>query len=144
MAALPMSHCSGCLAGVAAAPLIAEGAFGPSGGAWSLSRAQSGHVMACCAMPWHAAMKLPPSDLRLLLAALFVALISLLLAWRLQVTVDQLAGHTAGLTQAVAALAAIRPGVEAIPGLRADLTTLERRVAACPCTSQRQDGGDDL
>jgi hypothetical protein len=92
-------------------------------------------------MPWHAAMKLPPSDLRLILAALFVALISLLLAWRLQVTVDQLAGHTAGLTRAVAALAAIRPGVEAIPGLRTDLTALERRVAAFPCTSQRQDGG---
>ncbi len=95
-------------------------------------------------MPWHAAMKLHPSDLRLLLAALFVALISLLLVWRLQATADQLASHTLGFTQAVAALAAIRPGVEAIPGLRTELASLEQRVAACPCISQRQDGGDDL
>jgi hypothetical protein len=95
-------------------------------------------------MPWHAAMKLHPSDLRLLLAALFVALISLLLVWRLQATADQLASHTLGFTQAVAALAVIRPGVEAIPGLRTDLTALQQKVAACPCTSQRQDRGDDL
>jgi hypothetical protein len=89
-------------------------------------------------------LKISPSDLRLLLTALFLALVGLLLVWRLQVAVDQLAGHTIGLTQAVAALAAIRPGVEAIPGLRTDLTALEQKVAACPCTSQRQDRGDDL
>jgi hypothetical protein len=89
-------------------------------------------------------LKISPSDLRLLLTALFLALVGLLLVWRLQVAVDQLAGHTIGLTQAVAVLAAIRPGVEAIPGLRTDLTALEQKVAACPCTSQRQDRGDDL
>jgi hypothetical protein len=95
-------------------------------------------------MPWHAAMKLSPSDLRLLLAALFVALISLLFIWRLQVTADRLASHSVGLTQATAALAAVRPGVQAIPGLKAELASLAQRVAACPCASQGQDGGDDL
>ena len=45
---------------------------------------------------------------------------------------------------AAAALAAVRPGVQAIPGLKAELAALEQRVAACPCASQRQDGGDDL
>ena len=89
-------------------------------------------------------MKLPPSDLRLLLAALFVALISLLFIWRLHVTADRLASQSVGLTQAVAALAAVRPGVQAIPGLQAELAALAQRVAACPCASQRQDGGDDL
>lgn len=89
-------------------------------------------------------MKLPPSDLRLLLAALFVALISLVFVWRLQVTADLLATHTVRLSQAVAALAVLRPGVEAIPALRTELAALERRVAGCPCASQGQDGRDDL
>ena len=43
MAALPMSHWSGCHAGVAAAPLLAERAFGPSGvsgwSAWAANHA---------------------------------------------------------------------------------------------------------
>ncbi len=89
-------------------------------------------------------LKISPSDLRLLLAALFPALVGLLLVWRLQVAVDQLAGHTAALSQALASLAVVRPAVAAIPGLRTDLTALEQRVAACPCTSQHQDRGDDL
>jgi hypothetical protein len=95
-------------------------------------------------MPWHAMLKISPSDLRLLLAALFLALVGLLLVWRLQVAVDQLAGHTTGLSQALAALAVVRPSVAAIPGLRADLKALEQKVAACPCPTQRQDRGDDL
>ncbi|MEB3323739.1 MAG: hypothetical protein VKM17_00190 [Cyanobacteriota bacterium] len=88
-------------------------------------------------------MKLAPPDLRLGLAALFVSLLCLLLAWRLHVTADQLTTHTVALSQAMADLATVRADVAAVPGLRADLKALAQRVEACPCKAPGAQGGDD-